>query len=494
MNKKSIILIFSLLFSPLAFAFQADVQNVPSDNYFESTLTEINNAKSSVSVFMYLVSVFPEEPESQSNKLLQALVFAQKRGVAVKVILDQNVDFTEETQSNLLYYSKNQNAYEFLKKNEVPVFFDEAGTCTHAKVIIIDEESVILGSTNWSRAAFTVNHEADGIIRSKEFASSLLNELNQIQTQDVPAIATPTVSISADFLLQENLLGEMVTQSDDRAYDVYLYFLSLYNDNPDGKVTLNYDALAQSLSIDKMTREDYRRQINKVLEKLKDKYKLIDFQNPQRNQDADIVLKSIQDPTKPYSAPKENKALLPTTYWKYHWNQTLPLSAKVMYLINMLYSKDSSPSWFMARSTISKRHHISESFISDGTQALRKQNLLFVQYGELEGKSYKDRPANIYTPKPFYNPEDLEKAFAKLESQYGKDTFDKIRQIASIVYEDNDPRVMKTLLDLEKTYGEAVVLEASQKIGDKNPDNPKRSTGYLINTIKAIGKEKQKTQ
>jgi hypothetical protein len=241
-----------------------------------------------------------------------------------------------------------------------------------------------------------------------------------------------------------------------------------------------------------MTREDYRRQINKVLDKLQDKYKLISFQNPKRNQDAEITLKDLSDPTQPYVTPKENKALLPTTYWKYSWNQTLPLSAKVMYLINCLYSKDSSPSWFIARATISKKHHISESFISDGTQFLRKQNLLYVQYGELEGKSYKDRLANIYTPKPFYNPEDLKKAIAKLESQYGKDKVDSIRQIASIVYEDNDPKAIKTLLDLEKTYGEAVVLEASKKIGDKNPDNPKRSTGYLINTIKAIGQEHQR--
>ena len=39
-------------------------------------------------------------------------------------------------------------------------------------------------------------------------------------------------------------------------------------------------------------------------------------------------------------------------------------------------------------------------------------------------------------------------------------------------------------------YGEAVIEIASKKISEKNIDNPKRSAGYLINTIKSIGQQK----
>ena len=86
-----------------------------------------------------------------------------------------------------------------------------------------------------------------------------------------------------------------------------------------------------------------------------------------------------------------------------------------MYLITLSYTSPQSPSFFMARDTLSKKHHISESFISDGTKELRRLNLLDIKYGDLEGKTYNQRLANVYTPKPLYNPQDLKKTLADLQ-------------------------------------------------------------------------------
>ncbi len=480
---KSALLIFSavLFFSTNLLAAQTDTSYIPASKYFDTTLTELNAAKSSIQVFMYLVSVFPDQPDSQSTKLVDALIQAKNRGVDVKVILDQNIDFQEETNEQAIYQNKNQQAYELLKRNHIPVFFDEADTYTHAKAIVIDNETVILGSTNWSKAALTKNHEANALVRSKEFAQSLLNDMASIKIQEIPAVITPTVSIPKDFLTKDNLLGEMVSQADERTFDTYLYLLSQYTGNKESKLSLDYNKLATSLGIDKMSKEDYRRQINKVLDKLQDKYNLIDFKNPDRNQDAEITLKALA---------REDAFQSPTLYWKYGWQKELSYPGKVMFLITESYTSSSSPSFFMSRETLSKNHHISESFISDGTKELRQKNLLDIKYGELEGKNYSQRDANEYTPQPLYHPQDLKKDLKALEDKYGAEKLNRAVTTASLVFEENNPRTIKALIDLEDQYGESTVQEAAKKIAEKNPDNPKRSAGYLINTIKSMSEHK----
>ncbi len=487
--KLSVFLFLGLLLSRNLFALQADVENIPPDQYFQTTLTEITNAKESVYLVMYLASLDPKEPNSEVSQLLKALVDAKNRGVKIKVILDQNLDFTDESRQDNIYQNKNQAAFEYLRSNNIEAFYDTAEIYTHAKAIVIDHQTSIFGSTNWSKAALTKNNEVNAIVKSKEFAENLISQFNQIQLQEyIPAVVTPSVKIPRDFLTKDNMLGEIVSQSDERTLDVYLYILGEYNQNKDSKVTLNYDNLAQSLVIDKMSKEDYRRQITKVLLKLKEKYQLIDFENPARSQNVEIILKDVTNPKKNYQN-EINSFDLPTAYWKYHWNQKLNLSAKAMYLIVLNYTSPSSPSFAMSRVGISKIHYISESFISDGTKELRINNLLDIQYSSLEDQNYDQRQPNIYTPKPIYDPLELQKELRSLEQKYGKEKLQRAVNTAAIVFEQNNPKTIKALIDLENQYGKDIIDQAAQKIGDKNPDNPKRSIGYLINTIKSMANQ-----
>ncbi len=483
---KRIFFIIALIFqTQTLFATQAEVQNISSEKYFEATLNEINSAKSSVFVVMYLVSIHPDQPNSQPTQLINALIKAKDRGVQVKVILDQNIDFESESTDDAVAQNKNQQGFELLKKNNIPVFFDTSETYTHTKAIVIDNEIVILGSTNWSKAALTRNNEADVLIRSKEFAQSLLEDFSKIQLQEnIPASLTPKVPIPKTFLTDKKLLGEMSSQSDERAFDTYLYLLKEFNGNKENTLTLDYDNLAKSIAIDHMTKEDYRRQINKTLDKLEAKYKLIKFQNPKRNQDTQIQLLSN-------SNDLEENINIPTTYWCNDWNKNLSFPAKTMYLINLLYSQGSPQGSFsISRENLSKNHGISESFISQGNQELRRLNLLNIKYSELEDMKFSSREPSVYTLKDLYNPEDLKEDLAKLKQKHGQEKLNRATKAASLVFEENNLKTIQTLIDLENLYGIQTVEEASNKISQKNPDNPKRSAGYLINTIKSMGTKK----
>ena len=73
-----------------------------------------------------------------------------------------------------------------------------------------------------------------------------------------------------------------------------------------------------------------------------------------------------------------------------------------------------------------------------------------------------------------------------MEIIYGKEKLAKAREYAKIVYEDNSYIGAKALLELEKEYGPEIVKKAVDVVSLKNPDNPKRSMGYLISTIKGM--------
>ena len=340
----------------------------------------------------------------------------------------------------------------------------------------------VFGDARDEKLMYGLVKEADVLIHSKEFAQNLLNDLNKIKIQEhVPAVLTPSVPISRDFLTDKKILGQMASVSDERVFDTYLYLLKEFNGNTEGKLTLDFDNAAKSLGIGNMSVEDYRRQIHKVLLKLKDKYKLIKFESPKRNQNTEIRLQDTQ----PESS--QEKINIPTLYWRYGWNQTLSFPAKVMYLINLSYTQRSLDGRFsVSRENISKTYVVSESFISQGNQELRRLNIVDIQYSDLENKSFDERSPSTYTLQDLYNPEDLKQQLKNLEQKYGKEKLDRAIHTAKIVYEERNIKTIETLIHLEDQYGIDTVDKAAKIISEKNTDNPKRSAGYLINTIKSI--------
>jgi HKD family nuclease len=460
----------------------ADQEYVATSKYFDVTVREISQAKESIEIWMYIIQADHREKDSQPRKLLDALIEAKMRGVGVRVVLEQSLDIKDEFSELDVLAQPNQSAYEILKAGGVEVYFDSPGNKTHAKVIIIDRETTIIGSANWSKAALTRNFEANALIRDKAFAVEVLKDLSQIKTQEAPQSLTPSVQIPMTFLANKKLLGEMATQADERALETYLYLLSLKTPSSN-EVMLDYGKAANFLGINKMTPEDYRRQINKVLDKLRDKYKLLTYLPPARNQDAQVTLKLSE--TQDYFD-------LPVGFFRYRWNQELSLPGQVMLLVHRSKLMSGTSSWFKSRKEISKDYGISESFISDGNADLRRKNLLDIKYGELESQNYKDRAANIYTPKPIYDPKDLQKDLATIKAKAGEAAYGKAVEASKLVYADNDPKAIRAFVGLYEKHGPQVFEEALSKIGEKNPDNPKRSVGYLIKTISGIGKNQTK--
>ena len=62
------------------------------------------------------------------------------------------------------------------------MIYDSPSKTTHTKVMIIDEQLTLLGSTNWTYSALTDNNEVSVLIRSKEVAKDLGDYFNKVKS------------------------------------------------------------------------------------------------------------------------------------------------------------------------------------------------------------------------------------------------------------------------------------------------------------------------
>ncbi|MFH1441375.1 MAG: phospholipase D-like domain-containing protein [Candidatus Omnitrophota bacterium] len=467
-------------------SYQAVVEDISGRKYYPAAQKAIQQAKDSIYMVMYQVSLRPYNTKTQVYDLADELVNAHKRGVKVKVILDENINFAGEKSVNKwVAEGKNSRCFRMLKDAGIDVRYDNPSTYTHAKVLVIDEEAVILGSTNWTESALNQNYEASVLIKSKELAARILKSFGEIKTQErPPAAAQPVqggVTVSWQFLENPNLGGRMLTRHDQRAFDLYLVLLKEYDASNKAKIAFNYEKTASYLGIaDKMTREGYRRQINRSLNKLKDDYNLIDCQL-NYDKDAEVDLLSYDKPPKPYSEPKEWYFQVPDGYWEYGWSSKLSHSAKFCYLINLAYANisNTAPWWFSGREALAKRFNISKWAISNGMQELRKLNLIDVSYDTPEGGVYSSRLANAYKVLPLYDPAWLELEWDRLEVAYGSKKLKQAKKYAKIVFKQNDPQAVEDIILRMDAFGEDKVKKAFSIVAKKRVDNPKRCYEYV---------------
>jgi hypothetical protein len=101
------------------------------------------------------------------------------------------------------------------------------------------------------------------------------------------------------------------------------------------------------------------------------------------------------------------------------------------------------------------------------------------------------RHPNVYMPNPLYDALAQDARFKALEAARGREPLARARKLAALVYEDDDVEGVESLLALEEKHGRRLVDDAARVLGEKNPDNPKRSLRYLIGTIKKSAEQEQ---
>lgn len=137
-------------------ALELNLQDVLMEAYFspgggatEAVTREISKAKSEVLVLAYSLS---------SQPIVKALLEAQQRGLAVKIILDKSERGEGLTPAVLL---ANAGA---------SVLLDGRHALAHSSCLIIDGQTVITGSFNYTKASEETNAEDLLILRAPRLA------------------------------------------------------------------------------------------------------------------------------------------------------------------------------------------------------------------------------------------------------------------------------------------------------------------------------------
>ncbi len=133
-------------------------------------LNGIRNARKTIICSYYL---FVVQGKSESEKILEELVRARRRGVEVRVILEKSRQKDRLNEENL-------HTAALLSRGGIKVFFDTPDVVTHLKVTVIDNRYVFLGSHNLTQGALKFNNELSVLMDSPETAAETLTYLNQL--------------------------------------------------------------------------------------------------------------------------------------------------------------------------------------------------------------------------------------------------------------------------------------------------------------------------
>jgi len=152
---KSLLLTFIFTIHALSVCADENIQVYfsPKGRCTEAVTNALGMAKASVFVQAYSFTSAP---------IAKALVDAHKRGVKVQVILDK-------CQKTDKYSSA-----DFLHNSGIPTLIDAKHSIAHNKIMVIDGQTVLTGSFNFTKAAEEKNAENLLVIQDQNVAAKYL--------------------------------------------------------------------------------------------------------------------------------------------------------------------------------------------------------------------------------------------------------------------------------------------------------------------------------
>jgi len=123
----------------------------PGSSCVDKIIASLNSAKSSLDICVFTIS---------DDVISQAIIAAHDRGIAVRIMTDD--EKMSDTGSDI---------NKFIE-NGIPVKTDDGPAHMHHKFAILDKQSLLNGSFNWTRSASRNNYENITVDSSPHLVSS----------------------------------------------------------------------------------------------------------------------------------------------------------------------------------------------------------------------------------------------------------------------------------------------------------------------------------
>jgi len=150
------------------------VEVIPPGKLKDAFVRLFDSAKDKIKIIIYGIRIYPDEKENPVTITLDHLKKAKERGVDVEIVFeisDYNESLNKQTQEVKKYLE------EMSFKD---LYFDDPKTITHAKLLIVDD-AVVLGSSNWGYGGFSLYREANVLIEDKKLASEFCDYFERIK-------------------------------------------------------------------------------------------------------------------------------------------------------------------------------------------------------------------------------------------------------------------------------------------------------------------------
>jgi len=131
----------------------------PGDDCEDAIVGCIRNATNSIKICVFTIS---------ENVISEEIIAAHKRGVSVKIITDN--DKLNDKGSDI----------RWLAGEGIRVRIDEASSHMHHKFCIVDKDTLLTGSYNWTKSAADRNQENLLITEDPKMVKSYLSEFEKL--------------------------------------------------------------------------------------------------------------------------------------------------------------------------------------------------------------------------------------------------------------------------------------------------------------------------
>lgn len=138
------------------------MQSIIGKEYPTKVIPLIDAAKQSIKIIVFDWRWYPNEPANPAQLFNQSIIRAKKRGVDVKVI------------SNV------QDVIAVLKSQGCEAKRPATSRLIHAKMILIDDKILVMGSHNFTQSAFTMNYEISLILEDEKPLDNFIDFFNNL--------------------------------------------------------------------------------------------------------------------------------------------------------------------------------------------------------------------------------------------------------------------------------------------------------------------------
>lgn len=430
-------------------------------DYYETLHDLFSQAEGSIDIVIDAIVITPLTPDNPVNKLIESLIEARKRGVKIRVIL-------EDTRS-----PKNFVAYRSLLEGGIDVYFDTSKLLINSKAIVVDSHICIVGGLSWSPDAWRKNHTLSVVLDSEHMAGVVEDSVSKLllaeQSPFIVEERPKGILIPNDLLLLKKFGMRFVDERAEEQFDLYLLLIKEAQAKSDNELLFDYEGWGRMLGLEKKffrefeseeeKKEYYNRKVKKAARFLRDRFRLIEYDE---ENDKVVLLKQFNiDLSRPDAA--NPCFVLPDKFWDAEMPHRLDLNAKYVYLASLLEAEKSAryPYWFGNESTLSDMYGLNLNTVSAGLDQLEEMNLIEIARAPAVKDEPREKDKNVYRINRIISQEEFNEKILEFEQEYGRDITEQAQKEASELNEPNDLYIIKTFINLIHKYGYPAVRRAN---------------------------------